>query len=424
MGQDLRKPVDNAVLERVSNKSFHVGIAEMNGYRGQMEDSHLIFLKDDWAFFGVFDGHGGTECSAFVSKRLAEILEEEGCPKDDAAVRNMLFRVDEDVKKAGITDGSTATMCIVKKPAAGSKHQLRVINSGDSRTLLGRRDGTIVDGGGTDQGLTTDHKPDMPEERARIEAAGGTVESGCTGSVARVDGDLAVSRGFGDHSLKTSPKGPEFHKVTIDPELKQFECDGSDFLLLVCDGVSEGNFSNAEVVEVVAQCLKEGLDPALAATKVCRKAIDTDSKDNISCMVVLLDSVTQGMERTVEIIPGDVSEFGKKAYYTAYEQMCNRGGKTVLEVVEMRYDWLVEQIKDNGGSVPEEYKVEAKSLGLGDGESRQAPEKGSAQRRKWFEDWLVEATQASGGGDDDLSGPGVPTMDLLAHICTESTRVL
>ena len=33
----------------------------------------------------------------------------------------------------------------------GGKLRLRVVNAGDSRTLLGRRDGTIVDGGGTDQ---------------------------------------------------------------------------------------------------------------------------------------------------------------------------------------------------------------------------------------------------------------------------------
>jgi hypothetical protein len=31
------------------------------------------------------------------------------------------------------------------------------------------QDGSIVDGGGTDKGLTRDHKPEDPEERARIE---------------------------------------------------------------------------------------------------------------------------------------------------------------------------------------------------------------------------------------------------------------
>ena len=36
--------------------------------------------------------------------------------------------------------------------SGGGKHRLHVINAGDSRTLLGKRDGSIVDGGGTDKG--------------------------------------------------------------------------------------------------------------------------------------------------------------------------------------------------------------------------------------------------------------------------------
>lgn len=50
------------------------------------------------------------------------------------------------------------------------------------------------------QGLTTDHKPDNPRERARIERCGGKVEL-AEGGVARVNGNLAVSRGFGDKDL-------------------------------------------------------------------------------------------------------------------------------------------------------------------------------------------------------------------------------
>ena len=46
-------------------------------------------------------------------------------------------------------------------------------------------------------GLTTDHKPDHPGEKSRIERCGGTVEL-AEGGVARVNGNLAVSRGFGD----------------------------------------------------------------------------------------------------------------------------------------------------------------------------------------------------------------------------------
>merc|ERR1712190_445701 len=130
-------------------------------------------------------------------------------------------------------------------------------NAGDSRVLLGKRDGTIVDGGGTDQGLTTDHKPNHPSERERIYRCGGTVEE-AQGGVHRVNGDLAVSRGFGDAEYKkTGGPGPEDRPVTANPELGHFECDDTDFLIIVCDGVSEGDFSTQQVVELVANKLKE-----------------------------------------------------------------------------------------------------------------------------------------------------------------------
>ena len=47
-----------------------------------MEDAHLIHIRDNWAFFGVFDGHGGQACSEFVAPRIGKELEAKGCPKD------------------------------------------------------------------------------------------------------------------------------------------------------------------------------------------------------------------------------------------------------------------------------------------------------------------------------------------------------
>merc|ERR1712217_190789 len=145
--------------------------------------------------------------------------------------------------------------------------------------------GTIVDGGGSDKGLTKDHKPDDPVEKERIERCGGTVEIK-EGNVARVNGNLSVSRGFGDKDeKKTGGPRPHDRSVSVVPEMGHFECDESDFLCLVCDGVSEGSFTNPEVVELVAKFLREGKDPGEAAQAVCKKAIEPDSKDNITCMV-------------------------------------------------------------------------------------------------------------------------------------------
>jgi serine/threonine protein phosphatase PrpC len=46
---------------------------------------------------------------------------------------------------------------------------------------------------------------------------------------------------------RTGGPEPWNRPVTANPEMGHFECEKDDFVLLVCDGVSEGNFPNAEV---------------------------------------------------------------------------------------------------------------------------------------------------------------------------------
>lgn len=409
MGATLPRVVDSTVVERHETKNFRIATAEMNGWRNNMEDSHLAFFGDDWGFFGVFDGHGGEACSAFVAPRLRRELEEKGCPADDAAVKKMLFSIDQEFLDKEVASGSTATMCIVKKPKEkGGKHKLRVINAGDSRVLLGKRDGTIIDGGGTDQGLTTDHKPDHPEEHERIYRCGGYVESK-EGNCARVNGDLAVSRGFGDREYKkTGGPGPEDHPVTIDPELKEFECDETDFLMLVCDGVSEGSFTNAQAVELAAKHIKESSDPAIAAKAICHTAVATDSKDNISCMIVLLDGADS--DRTeVEFLPGSVEKLGQESYKKAYVAMATKAGFTLAEAVQKRYDLLQasaeELVKMQAPPTTSEERefFSSKVAKLGNIPSE------SKERLEWFEKWITDLPQ-----EKDEGPGGMDLQSLMA----------
>lgn len=286
MGQGLPKAVTPVVLERDAGPLFQVGLAEMNGWRPSMEDAHVVIMRDNWGFFGVFDGHGGGQCSAFVAKRLTEELSKAPIPENNEAVKSLMLRLDQEFLDTQQPSGSTGTFAFVLPPENGAdKVRLRVGNIGDSRVLLGRADGSIVEGPGTDAGLTTDHKPDNEVERERIYRTGGTVET--IMGVARVNGDLAVSRAFGDapHKKTGGPK-QEDHPVSVEPEFTDFSCDSADFLMLVCDGISEGNFPNAEVVQLAAEQLKTA-EPAEASAAVCQRALERGSMDNLSCMIVL-----------------------------------------------------------------------------------------------------------------------------------------
>lgn len=416
MGACLQKPVLSTIVERHGRKTFRVGLAELNGWRNSMEDAHVIYIEDDWGFFGILDGHGGAECSAWCAKRLREKLDAEGCPADDEAAKNMVLTVDQEYLDTQQSSGSTAAMCIVRTPAqAGGKWRLHVINAGDSRVLLSRADGTIVDGGGTDSGLTIDHKPDDPTEKERIYRCGGTVEE-AAGGCARVNGDLAVCRGFGDADYKqTGGPGPEDRPVTANPEMGHFECDGTDFLLIVCDGVSEGQFPNPEVCQLAAQVLTEtNGDAGKACAAVCHRAVETNSKDNVSCMIVMLggpgsplESAFNGagtlpMGKATEYLPGSLIACDDSGYLKAYVAMCDRAGMSFAETVELRHKMLL--ARQPGGPPiqvdDDEEGAELAMIGHPDGAE------GSAERKAWYEAWAKERLEGGGGGGGGAGGRG------------------
>ncbi|CAE7600249.1 unnamed protein product [Symbiodinium pilosum] len=343
MGQGLPKAVTSIALERDAGPLFQVGIAEMNGWRPTMEDAHVSVMRDSWGFFGVFDGHGGQQCSSFVAKRLTEELSSQPLPADDATVKSLMLRIDQEFLDAKQPSGSTGTFAFVVPSA--EQVLLRVGNIGDSRVLLGKADGSMVEGPGTDGGLTTDHKPDNKVEEERIRRTGGHVQT--VMGVARVNGDLAVSRAFGDAQHKqTGGPAQEDHPVSAEPEFTTVTCDHSDFLLLVCDGISEGNFPNRDVVRLAAEELRSK-EPEQAAAAVCRKALESGSMDNLSCMIVLFrgkEPPANGARK--ELWPGPFSEPTHGAFRKAYAAMATRAGTSLEAAVEQRYTIASRQARE------------------------------------------------------------------------------
>lgn len=122
--------------------------------------------------------------------------------------------------------------------------------------------------------LTREHKAIYPQERARIQKAGGSVSAN-----GRLQGRLEVSRAFGDRPFKKVG-------VVATPDVHSFDLTERDhFIILGCDGLW-GVFGPSDAVEFVHKLLKEGLPVATIARRLVREAVrERRCKDNCTAIV-------------------------------------------------------------------------------------------------------------------------------------------
>lgn len=274
----------------------------MQGWRIDMEDAKITDLNvdTDTAVFGVFDGHGGKEVALFVAKHFVDELknnENYRSKRFDLSLSENFLRMDSLLNtqegqkelmrlKRDLPDayeirpeeidcmaGCTAVVAFIRK------NQLLVANAGDSRCVLAK--------GGRAIDMTTDHKPDLPREKERIQRAGGTVEEG------RVMGNLNLSRSIGDLEYKrNNGLPPQDQMITAFPELKSEPLsEDCDFMILACDGVWDMMSSQQCVdfiysrlnVKSLPAIVEDVLDHCLAPDVATSGGLGCD---NMTCIIV------------------------------------------------------------------------------------------------------------------------------------------
>lgn len=142
---------------------------------------------------------------------------------------------------------------------------------------------TDEDSKATGKCLTYRHKPSSPEERKRIEEAGGHVVFG------RVMGTLAVSRAFGDFEFKVPTNKSKADYVSSDPYLAVEELTEDDVALIVaCDGVWDVLKYDDAAQLVYEQMTKFKKTPGEAAHALITRALEKASRDNVSAIVIYM----------------------------------------------------------------------------------------------------------------------------------------
>ena len=267
MGAFLEKPKTEKLVDNGQGHQLRWGVSAMQGWRMDMEDAHTCntkFSLKDCAFFAVFDGHASGYVSEYCSNKLLPKIEafldpnHAGPEEISTAIYQGFLTIDEQLLeepriKSGEDRGGTTAVCVMVTPT-----KLIWANCGDSRGLLCR--------GGKLAYYTSDHKPSNQVEKARIEAAGGTV------MMQRVNGSLAVSRALGDFDYKRKDDLPTTKQlVSPEPDMMVLEREEKDqFLLLACDGIYDV-MTNDDVVQYVLEQLELEKD----LSKICSGLIDT-----------------------------------------------------------------------------------------------------------------------------------------------------
>ncbi|KAK8790840.1 hypothetical protein WA158_005471 [Blastocystis sp. Blastoise] len=238
----------------------------------QLEKKHGV-NPNTTLFFGVFDGHGpyGDKCSQFVASNLERQLDTCKTLYDDFPknIKELLTNCDHmlenDIhapKDEVINDhasGTTACCLLIYKD------QLICYNIGDSRCITGIQDHNNI----VAHPFTIDHNPNLPNERERIYASGGCIETHgqrlgitaktdvfeyhhkCDGDPPRVwlkDRDFpgtAFTRSIGDRCAKSIG-------VCCDADVFVHPmCSNVRYIALASDGVTEF-MTNQEIMNIIA----------------------------------------------------------------------------------------------------------------------------------------------------------------------------
>jgi len=137
------------------------GLSSRQGKRGTMEDRHVHILEfgreKDEAFFGVYDGHGGTEAAIYVKDKLHENFLRRTRGYDiEMRFKSSFRKTDADFLELKKKSGTAVVVAYFRQ------NKLNLAWSGDSRAVLEMAGAVGYE--------TKDHKPFSDKDR--IEKAG------------------------------------------------------------------------------------------------------------------------------------------------------------------------------------------------------------------------------------------------------------
>lgn len=292
-----------------------VSVCTKLGRRKKQEDRCVILPavggNDDITFLAVFDGTVGEHAADFVHHTIGDAIFGGRAFRDALAAAEahggfakptVAARIATAVKEGySSTDSELIKMCAEKGydyssctsvTAIVSGDLLTIAHLGDSKIVLGRDNGA---GGLVGKYLTVDHKPDMVEERLRIEKAGGSLAYLHGGKPFIRGGDFTARQAKGDRPMQLNysrafgGKDLKMFGLIAQPDVLQLQLTKADKLLIIAsDGLWD--VSTADVaVRRAWESVRAGRDPSVDLTDWALAQHDLKGTiDNVTVVVALL----------------------------------------------------------------------------------------------------------------------------------------
>jgi serine/threonine protein phosphatase PrpC len=265
----------------------HIVVASSPGLNNYMEDTNTVAefsinisgVTKRVTMTGIFDGHGGNECSNFVANNIASELKkclEQFNEKElsDEGIYNAItmtfvdlshqFNPTNRIEGAGFNlyAGNTANI------ALNIDGDLWVANSGDSRAVL-------VDNKGIIQQLSEDAKPFDSYYYQMITDRYGYVS--LDDGIPRINRRLAVGTSLGDHWANGA--------VSSRPRITKLPKNDNKLILIQCtDGIFDVA-TNDELVSRYRSGIEKGLSHSEIAQDILLAAVECQSRDNLTVLI-------------------------------------------------------------------------------------------------------------------------------------------
>ncbi|KAF1848041.1 protein serine/threonine phosphatase 2C [Cucurbitaria berberidis CBS 394.84] len=311
------------------------GVSTILGSRADQEDRYCALnigqlkSRKEVGLFAVYDGHGGTETVDYVSEHLVTHIEQQFAatsrtlePEEyKQAIQRAIKAVDKDLDRADLRGGSTVALALIDT----KQGVLIEVDLGDSHVVFSEHQfDSVIVGGSSDDGnaiseegwkvevLSEEHAPDNPEERKRIEQAGGEINY-ITGipriggvSMARALGDVQYKKPrvnrlaghdlsdlAGVHTGVAPGKTVKENLVSNKAHSSIRHLQGQSLILLASDGVGDAKDAE-EVTRLAVDRWNQGKAAKDIAEELTSREALRGGADNCTVVVVVVDTEHKG----------------------------------------------------------------------------------------------------------------------------------